>query len=90
VADSPKENPGAAQVAAPVFGFSIQNDNMFVAVHIDVPFMSVVFAIPVPAVEAFAEDFATQMKELAAEAARDKNGLIVATDATMNVLKGKK
>ena len=87
--DKPTPEELAAVQTAPQFGFSIQNDGQFVAFHVNMPFASHVFAIPTGSVDAFADDFARNMKELAAQARTQQNGLVVATEATLNVLKGK-
>lgn len=80
----------AAIQTAPTFGFSIQNDGKFVAFHVNMPFASHVFAIPTDGVDAFADDFAKNMKDLARQAKQQQsNGFVVASEATMNVLKGK-
>lgn len=76
---------------APIFGFSLQPDgdgkpDRFVGIHIDAPMVSVVFAIPILAADAFVDDFAKNVRDLANQA-KSTHGLVIATSTTMDVLK---
>lgn len=85
--DSP--DPAVPANGMPAFGFSIQNDGHYVAFHVNMPLASHVFAIPVDAADAFADDFAKNMKMLAKQAKQQRSGLVIASETAMNVLKGK-
>jgi hypothetical protein len=83
------EDMAALTNIAPQFGFSIQNGGMFITLHLNMPYVSIACGIPVEGADAFADDFAKNVKELAAQARRAQSPLVVANQATLNVLKGK-
>lgn len=79
----------AALDVRPQFGFSIQNGGMFITLHMNMPYVSIACGIPVDGADAFADDFAKNIHELAAQARQQHSGLVVASKATLDVLKGK-